>query len=403
VSLRWIALMAWRGAFRVPRRSVFALVTIAAGLLVLIFLRGVQDGYIAQRIDAVVRMGAGHARVVPARPRDVFVPDPRAALALVRRLPGVQGASARLRFEGYLHGPGGDAGAQVVAFRTEDEAAVTDLPKFLDAPEDLSGRTIALGRELARRLGVHAGGEIALIARSAAGPPAADRFLAVILRPTGVPLLEAHAAFLDLDAARALLGLPGGVTEIAIGLHDPARLPGAVRAWRTHGAAGTRFSPWEEQAAEVKQMIGTMRLAEKLRGGVVFALVGLAIANLMSLSVLERRREFGLLLALGVAPGRLLALVFLESLCLGSAGVAFGCALGAGITGAWLGTTGIDLALFGPDLRAALGTDAILYPIVTLSNLLASSAWVFVVSAVVTLPAAWRLLRLDPVDAIRRP
>ncbi len=402
MSLRWIALMAWRGAFRVPRRSALALVTIAAGLLVLIFLRGVQDGYIAQRIESVVRMGAGHARIVPTSADATFLPDAHAALARARRISGVLGASERLRFEGYLHGPGGDGGAQILAFRPDDETRVTDLPALFDRDGARPG-TIALGRELARRLGVSPGQEVAVLARSAAGPPAADRFRAAILRPTGVALLDAHAAFLDLDAARALLGTPGSATEIALRLRDPARLPETVALWRTRGSPGTRLSSWEEQTPEVKQMIGTMRLAEKLRGGVVFALVGLAIANLMSLSVLERRREFGLLLALGVAPVSLLALVFLESLCLGAVGVALGCALGAGITGAWLGTSGIDLSLFGPDLRAALGADAILYPIVTASNLLTASAWVFLVSAVVTLPAAARLLRLDPVEAIRRP
>jgi ABC-type lipoprotein release transport system permease subunit len=158
---------------------------------------------------------------------------------------------------------------------------------------------------------------------------------------------------------------------------------------------------WEDRAPEVRQTLDMLRVAERLRGFVVFGLVGLGIANLLSLSVLERRRELGVLVAAGMAPRWLLLGVLLESLAVGMIGVVCGCALGAAVTGGLFGRTGIDLRIFAPDLGAALGVAPVLYPTVTLSNLATASAWVFAVSALVALPAAWRVLRTDPARAMR--
>jgi len=405
VPLRWVILMAWRGAWRTPRRSVLAVLTIAAGLVVLIFLRGVQDGYVAQRIEAVARLGAGHARVVPVG--TAYLEPEQRVVERIGRLPGFGAASARLRTEGYLHGPGGAAGAVVIAFLPEKEAGVTDLPKFLQAgglpPRTRKGEaSIALGRGLAARIGAGVGGSVALLVQSALGPPSAERFHVTSIIASGIPALDNHAAILRLPDAQALAGTGAGVSEIAVRLRDVALLPAAIQAWRETGVPGTRLSPWDDQAPEVRQMIEMLRVAERLRGIVVFGLVGLGIANLLSLSVLERRREFGVLLAAGLAPAWLLVGVLIESLAVGGIGVLLGCSLGAGVTGGILARTGIDLSLFGPDLRAALGADPVLYPRVTFANLALASSWVFLVSTLVALPAAWRVLRLDPVEAIRR-
>jgi ABC-type lipoprotein release transport system permease subunit len=169
VPLRWIVLMAWRGAWRTPRRSVLAVITIAAGLVVLIFLRGVQDGYVAQRIEAVVRLGAGHARVVPVGA--AYLDPAQRVLQRVRRLPGLVGASARLRMEGYLRGARGGAGVIVIAFLPQDEQRVTDLPKFLRGGtlpprKRKGGASIALGSALAARIGARIGDAVALLRRS---------------------------------------------------------------------------------------------------------------------------------------------------------------------------------------------------------------------------------------------
>jgi len=133
---------------------------------------------------------------------------------------------------------------------------------------------------------------------------------------------------------------------------------------------------------------------------VFFVVVAAAVANPVLVAVLERTREFGIMLAVGMSQGRLLGLVVLESILLGVAGLLAGNAIGLAIT-AYFGRFGIDLGAFEAGLRTMPGLSDVVYPVVRAERTVMLSAMVFAIACLMAVYPAVKAAFLEPVEAIR--
>jgi putative ABC transport system permease protein len=133
---------------------------------------------------------------------------------------------------------------------------------------------------------------------------------------------------------------------------------------------------------------------------VFFVVVAAAVVNPILMGVLERTREFGIMLAVGTGRQRLLRLVLLEAIILGILGLLLGNALGIAAT-ALFQRTGINLSAFSEGLRIMPGLEDIIYPVVRLPRSVAVSAIVFATACATALYPAAKAALLEPVEAIR--
>jgi putative ABC transport system permease protein len=127
--------------------------------------------------------------------------------------------------------------------------------------------------------------------------------------------------------------------------------------------------------------------------------VAFIILNTLLMSVLERTREFGMLLALGMRPGQIGAMVWIELLALALIGCAIGVAIGGGVT-LWLQSTGI-LFPIDPKLLASFGVPSRLYPSLSLFSALTGPGALVLAIAMGGLVPFLRVLRLTPALAMR--
>lgn len=400
-----------RNVVRHRRRSCLSVLAIAGGLFVLVFLRGLQDGYVAQRLHAGLGLSLGHVIVRPGggdeRVRLGIAQGAAVARALVQ-LPSVQAAAPRIRFEGFARSPQASTGVAVLGVDREAEVATTWLPRALVQGHFLAPRVkgdlppIVIGVALARRLGVAPGERMALLVEGLDGALVAEVFRVGGLFRTGGTLFDASVAYVPREVARRLLLLPGDATEVIARVADPLEASTiAARAASIPGLRGLRIESWRENAPEVLEAMELLRVMERVRTAILFALVGLGIFNTVTISVYERRREFGVLMALGMRPGALFRCLVLEVGLLALAGVVLGIGSGALVTGGWLGYYGVDFSALGARLPGALEGTRIVYPVVRLENLLTAGAWVATISLAVLLLPGYRLLRLDPSVALR--
>jgi putative ABC transport system permease protein len=133
---------------------------------------------------------------------------------------------------------------------------------------------------------------------------------------------------------------------------------------------------------------------------IFFVMVAAGVANPVLMAVLERTREFGIMLALGTSQALLFRLVVAEAALLGAAGLLLGNAVGLGITAAF-GRMGIDLGAFEAGLRTMPGLADVLYPVVRAERSVAISVLVFAIALLMALYPALRAATLEPVAAIR--
>jgi ABC-type lipoprotein release transport system permease subunit len=259
---------------------------------------------------------------------------------------------------------------------------------------------------LAAALGVRPGDRVRLVAEAADGT---HRELAADVGgvlAAGLDELDDAAVYLPLAAAGELGSGPGAVHELAVVLASADR--GAARAARerilrlTADRPELAVSTWEETLPMLRDAIVLDVLTHRVFIAVVYLIVGIGVVTTLALSVLERTRELGLLLALGAPPALLRRLVLAEAALVGAGSVLLGLACASALTAA-LARWGLDLR---PFLREEIAYGGALFSL----RLHAGWDWAETARAAAALllvhvaAAAWpasRATGLRPAEALR--
>jgi putative ABC transport system permease protein len=410
-----LLVIAWRNLLRGWRRSAVVLVAIAVGLSACLLLVGWSHGFLRQMVDNAVSTRLGHLAVLAQgyqKNPDVQrnLPDSgRAIVAELERFPGVH-ASPRLVGDGLLQSARRSSRVVLVGVDPIREARVSvipgalvegkmPLPLLTTAGRRLPG--IAIGAAMAERLRVKVGDKVVVHAPGEVGLGAFR--VSGIFRSSSSELDRSHA-YLRLEDAQRLLSVPERVTEVAVLLDDPDRLP------ELHAFASTALAAalpetlldvltWQEREPRMAAMLGLMADMTWVIYGAVFVAMAFGIANALLMMVYERIREFGMLRALGLQSSRLLALVLLESIVMTVAGTLIGLAIGVPIV-LWLGEVGIDLASFADGLTE-FGIGTTVYTSIALRDVVLPVVVALITAVLAALWPAWKAVRLRPAEAIR--
>lgn len=397
--------LAWRNLWRHRRRTLLLMLAVGYATLVIVFFWGFTDGFIESILGSQARLlGAPVLVTTPAYQED---PDPDRALPhldfleILRRHPAARAVAVRLTFPALLSSPYASAGTDVRGVDPAAEPLVSLVPRhvvqgrLLERPGEM-----VLGAALAERLDVRLGERVVLDTASLAGPQAAGLTLVGLVR-TGLGQLDDALAWVHLDDARRLVGVTSA-TEVAVdvprGHEDEAAaslsqaLPPGIRAYGVRERLG---GLWEDlRAARVEVTVLGLFLS-------VFA--ALAVVSTVLVSVLQRTREFGVMMAVGMSHRQLAGLVAWETLLASALGWAAGLVGGYALT-LWMGRFNVLGPLFGGtfgDLFAQLGLPHEMY---TLSHpayaLYASSTMAMAVLFALLAPVR-RVLGLEPARSMR--
>ena len=239
-----------------------------------------------------------------------------------------------------------------------------------------------IGRELATDLGVRVGDRLSIVSGVLT-----DTLRVSALVDLGVRELNRRTVIVPLRAAQSLVGLPGGATAIELTLHD-------VWVAQTLAADLSRRFPyqvesWQEANAQLVSALNAQSVSTALIRGVVMIVVVLGIASVLVVSVVQKRREIGILRAMGATQAQVLRIFLLQGAIVGALGSALGVLLAVALIAAFThfvrGSDG--LPLFAITLAPALALR--IAGIATLCGVLAAVA------------PARRAARLDPAQAIR--
>jgi putative ABC transport system permease protein len=202
--------------------------------------------------------------------------------------------------------------------------------------------------------------------------------------------------------SRELTGLYGGkeamIHEIAVLLDDIGNADNVKEKL----AGITRFntvSTWKELAPDASMMNDFMIIYYFIFIGIVMFALAFGIVNTMMMTILERTKELGMLMAIGMNRRRIFGMIMLETIFLTIVGAA------AGMLAGWLiveslGKTGIHFSSWGEGFEA-IGFAAIVYPVITPSFFLFITVMVIVTAIISSVWPARKALKLDPAEAIR--
>ncbi len=399
--------LAWRNVLRNRRRSAITISSIAIGLAAMTFLWGFIDGMNRQMVQNSTRYFAGDAQVHlkgyhDDPTLDLTMQEVKQVLRVVREQPEV--AAASVRMEGKALASRGDKsrGVLVSGVAPADEARVSVLFGAIVEGQPLAEGVpgVLVGEKLAEALRVRAGEDLVFVGQAYDGSLASARLPVRGVFRSKIDELDGFVALMPLEAAREFYAAPEGATGVVMRLRDPAQL-GAVRA-RLEARVGERYEvlDWPRLLPMVAVSTRFHVVVSYVVLLVFFVVVAAAVANPILMAVLERTREFGIVLAIGMSRTRLVVLVLLESMLLGVAGLALGNAIGLAVT-EYFAVKGVYLGAFEAGLRTMPGLSDVIYPALLPGRSLMLSVLVFAIACLMAVYPAAKAAGLEPVEAIR--
>jgi putative ABC transport system permease protein len=399
--------MAARNVGRNRRRSAITGVAILFGVLAVLVLRGFIEGVQVLMTDDVVKGRAGALQIhkkgfldsKEASPTSLNMPYDEALLGRILKVPNVKAATGRIQFQGLISN--GATQTMVVARGVELEREKQVCP-LADTTVMEGGRNLKagdekyglIGFELAQTFKIKPGQTVTVQTSSPGGRSNAVDVEVVGLTTSNFPFENKRVMTLPLKSAQALVGLEGRVTEIAVGLDDLGKLDETVTALQNELGDDFEVHGWPTLQPFVRDVINRQAMVLGMISVVLAIIVITGIINTMLMSVFERVREIGTLLAVGVRRRQVMSLFILEGALLGVIGGTLGAIIAKTVL-AIIAAKGIPLQLASTSAKAMLRPDA-------------SLKWFFgaIVVAIVgsVLAAAWpafRASRLNPVDALR--
>lgn len=399
--------LAWRNVLRNRRRSGITAASIALGLAAMSFLWAYVEGMNQQMIENSTRYFAGdiqiHLKGYHDDPSlDLTIADGAPVLSAVTARPEV--AAATVRLEGKALASQGDKSRGVILAGV-DVATEPKVTKLFNAV--MSGKPLApgdngvlVGEKMAQALGVNAGGELLLVGQAYDGSIASARVPVRGVFRTRIDELDGFVAVMSIESVRELLSAPQGASAVALRLKDREQVAAVVAGLgrelgdRYEAVPWRRLLPMVSIGSRYHEVMAYVVLA------VFFGIVAAAVVNPVLMGVLERTREFGIVLAVGMSRSRLLGLVLVEAVLLGIAGLAIGNVLGLAVTG-YFARTGIDMSAFGNAVRTMPGLEDVVYPVLRPDRSVMVSVVVFATAALTALYPAVKAALLEPVAAIK--
>lgn len=403
--------LAWRNLWRNKRRTILTVGAIS--LYGFLFLWYIWLSYGAQEsmLDSFARILTGHIQIHAQGFSDDMsvmkrIPDPQPIIAAIEKEKHVTAYSARIKTYALAAANETSSGVFVLAIDPEREKSVSNLYKTLKEGRYLSPDArgeIVIGYVLAENLGVKVGDKLALLVQAADGSMGAGKFKVVGIADPGIAELDNTLIMMNLADAQDLLAYGDAVNEIIVMVDDSANVPVVdAELQKKIDTSVYEVLPWYTASPELKQLIDLDWASFVLMMIAVGAVAILGIMNSLLMSLFERVREFGVMMAMGIRPRQITRLVLTESMLmtLVSIVIGFALALGAGIFNSYYG---MDIRYFGSsELFAQWGmANVVFYAKVNWDGFWIALGSVVGVAFLSSLYPAIHTARLRPVEAMK--
>ena len=401
--------LAWRNIWRNKRRSLITLAAVVFAAVMAVAMRGIQLGTYALNIKSVVELFSGYLQIQNKRYLDnpsltsSFVIDKNIRDAL-KSTKGVLGYAPRVYADGLISFRDNSRGAAIFGIEPQDEISVTTFAENINSGKFFSSDSsnqVVVGDQLLKNLGAKIGDNIVILAQGYDGTLGNQKYKIVGTVKFGVQELESSLIFMGLNSAQSLLSMGNRVNVIAIKADNLNNLPeidetlsGKIKNQDLKVLSWSKVNPELEQAIQLDNVSGILYL------GILIIIVAFGILNTVLMSVIERFREFGVVLAIGMPQVNLTYLVYIETMIITVIGLLIGNVLGSAVNYYLI----LHPIMFGGELKKLY---EIYHFLPQLKSSLQPSIFtsvsltILIISLLSCLYPAYKVYKLEPLKGIR--
>lgn len=399
--------IASRNIWRSKKRSLIIITAVSIGLWAGIFLMGFYNGMIEQRINTAITSELSHIQLHHPEFRKEYdiqyhLPKGHEMLRKITKDTLVQAATGRIIIKGMIASASGSSGITINGILPNKENLTTKLRQKISIGNYFSPsktNEIMISERLSKKLKLNKGKKTILTFQDKEGNLASSAFRIIAIYKTINAPYDDNNVFIKNTAIDSLAGIPNEFNEIAVLLKSNQTLQESSNKLNRIFPK-VEIKNWKEIAPELGLTISVGNQMVYIFMGIILLALAFGIVNTMMMAVLERTREIGMLLALGMNKFKIFMMILLETFFLILAGCPIGITL-ALVTIGITQKTGIDLTQY-VDVYSNFGYSHIIYPNLTFSQLETVLILVICAAFISALFPARRALKLNPAESLKK-
>lgn len=398
--------LAWKNIWRNKKRSLIILTAIALGLWAGLFSVSISIGVWEATINTTIDRNLSHIQIHTNEFKDEglisnFIPDGNSIIEQIRKDGMIKEVSRRVLIEGMASSPTSSGGVNIIGINPEREREVTTISTYIqngDFFESDKKNSIVIGQKLADKLGLKLGSKMVLSFQSIDTTLTYAAFRIIGIFKTESSIFDQSNVFVNSTNLYSIMESQQIVSEIAIRLKSSSDLD-SVYSTLVKNYPGLLVETWKQLAPELEFTYEMLILELEIFLGIILAALLFGITNTMLMSVMDRVREFGVLMAVGMKRIRVFLLILIETFILSVFGGIIGITLGA-LSIWYFSDKGIDLSIFADGLNA-WGMPTQMYPMLPLYFYFVLVIMIIVTAIIAAIYPSIKTIKLRPAEAIR--
>ncbi|MEA2014999.1 MAG: FtsX-like permease family protein [Thermodesulfobacteriota bacterium] len=387
------------------------ILAIVFATMLLVFMLSFQFGSYDAMINTAVRVHTGHVQVQAEGYRDkmdirLVVPDPGAVDDVIKNISGIEACTSRANAFSLVSSRDRTYGVFLTGIDPEREAKVSTLKKLIRRgkylePEDTDMALV--GKLLARNLKVDIGDELVVLGQGRDGSIAAAILKVKGIFSSGENTFDRSTIQMPLGYFQDVFSMRGAVHEVVVlggSLKDGKKIKkelGTGVGGMDNGGMLVVLD-WMELMPGLVQSIKLDLVSGLIMYIILIVVVAFSILNTFLMAIFERTREFGVLIAIGMTPGRLMKSLFLESVTITFIGIILGIISGCMIT--WYFQLHGILISGASELLSQYGLPERMYPQLSVLSVSIGAGIVMIITILTAIYPVLKVRHLRPVEAM---
>lgn len=323
--------IAWRNLWRNRRRTLITTASVFFGVLLAVMMSSMQEGSYSNMIDNIVKFYSGYIQVHHEDYWENKTIDNAAQPTpeLLKQIEDVNGVNFLTpRFESFALASSEQVTqpVMIIGIEPDTEEKLTRLSRWVRSGSFLADQDdgILLTSELARHLGMASGDTLALLSQGYFGNTVAAKFpvRGIIALPS--PEMNKQFAYLSLPTAQNFYSAEGMITSLTVMVSDYSQVKPALKELNQVLSPPWSAMSWDQMQPEMLQMIESDRAGGIVMVGILYMIIAFGILGTLMMMMAERKKELGVMVAVGMQKTRLAIILFWETFYIGMIGTLAG-------------------------------------------------------------------------------
>ncbi|QOP42016.1 ABC transporter permease [Sulfurimonas marina] len=396
-----LAKLAWKNSFLRLSRTFLLIMMISVSMSMMLSIQALYDGMAENMLDKNRRSYSGDVSIfakgylIDKEIKDI-ISDADTMTKDLKGNPAVTSVIGRVNVQGLLSTARKSSFITLVGIDLEDEKQFGQFEQFLKSGElSVEKNSAIIGLELAKKLKVKIGSKVVFSTQDIHGEIISVAYkIKAIVQTTNIAL-DAKGMFVDKTRLQKLLGLQSNqVSQISVMLSDEKVTKEIQNRYREYDVKS-----FMELQPMMQQMQDIMYIFNSITFMIVMSVVFVGIFGVMYVSILDRIREFGIMMSVGYHYKYVRLQVILEAVIVGFLGYVVGAVLGYGML-LYLQYYGLDFTSFS-DALEMWGYESVIYGTIKVSYFTTTFVAIVLASLLSVVIPLRKLKKLSLVDIIK--